>query len=63
MSTMATRERYFKGLNGLLEAMPPGEIDMDQIEAHQRRYGYRFADPSEIVERWLLDQQRRVQNV
>jgi hypothetical protein len=60
---MATRYPYFENLNVLLKAMPPGTIDMDQIEAHELRYGHRFADPPEIVERWLLDQQRRLQGI
>lgn len=61
MSTMANPARYFEDLNLLLKAMPPGRIDMDQIEAHELSSGHRFADPSEYVERWLLDRQRRVQ--
>jgi hypothetical protein len=34
---------------------------MSQIEALERRHGHRFADPPELVARWLLDEQRRVQ--
>jgi hypothetical protein len=60
---MATSHRYFQDLRALLKGMPPGTIDMDQIEAHELRYGHRFADPPEIVERWLLDQQRRLQGI
>jgi hypothetical protein len=55
------RNWYFEDLHALLKAMPRGTIDMDQIEAHEQRYGHRFADPPEIVERWLLVEQRRVQ--
>ena len=58
---MSTRERYFKDLEVLLRAMPPGRIDMDRFAAHEQRSGHRFADPPEYIERWLLDQQRRVQ--
>ncbi len=58
---MATRHRYFQDLRALLKAMPTGKIDMDQIEANEQRSGHRFADPPEIVERWLLDEQRRAQ--
>jgi hypothetical protein len=60
---MATRHGYFKGLHALLKAMPPGEIDMDRFEAHELRSGHRFADPPELVQRWLVDQQRRLQGV
>ena len=58
---MATRRGYFKDLHALLKAMPSGEIDMGQIEAHELRSGHRFADPPEYVRRWLLDEQRRLQ--
>lgn len=63
MTTMTTGHHYFENLRALLKAMPPGRIDMDQIEAHEQRSGHRFADPPEIVQRWLLDEQRRVQAV
>ncbi len=59
---MATQGAYFKDLNALLRAMPVGEIDLAQFAAHERRYGRRYDDPPEILERWLLDQQRRVQD-
>ena len=58
---METSQRYFDQLNALLAAMPPGQLDMRQIEANEQRYGHRSFDPPEIVKRWLLDQQRRVQ--
>jgi hypothetical protein len=61
--TMAPPHRYFQDLRALLQAMPPGEIDMDRIELNEHRHGHRFADPAEIVERWLIDEQRRVQSV
>ena len=60
---MATPPRYFTDLHALLKAMPPGAIDMDRFEAHERRYGHRFADPPEYVERWLLDEQERLQGI
>jgi hypothetical protein len=60
---MATRHPYFEHLHALLKAMPPGTIDMDQIEAHEQRSGHRFADPPEYVERWLLDEQRRLHGI
>jgi hypothetical protein len=60
---MATRHRYYQDLRALLKAMPPGEIDMDRIEAHELRSGHRFADPPEYFGRWLLDEQRRVQGI
>ena len=60
---MTTTGRYFQGLDALLKAMPPGEIDLDRFEAHELRSGHRFADPSAYVERWLLDRQRRVQRI
>lgn len=60
---MTNRDRYFRNLNVLLKAMPPGQIDMDRFEAHEQRHGHRFADPSDLVERWLLDQQRRLQGI
>jgi hypothetical protein len=58
---METSQRYFDQLNALLAAMPPGQLDMRQIEANEQRHGHQFFDPPEIVKRWLLDQQRRVQ--
>ena len=58
---MATRQGYFNDLHRLLAAMPPGMLDMPEIEANERRYGHRFYDPPETVYQWLLDQQRRVQ--
>ncbi len=57
---MTSQGRYFKDLNALLRAMPPGQLDMVKFEAHERQYGRRFADPPEIIARWLLDQQARV---
>ncbi len=48
-------------LDTLLGAMPPGTIDMHQIEANELHYGHRFFDPPDIVKRWLLDRQRRIQ--
>lgn len=57
---MTSQGRYFKDLNALLRAMPPGQLDMAKFEAHERQYGRRFADPPEIIARWLLDQQARV---
>lgn len=59
---MTQQGGYFKALDALLKAMPPGRIDLSQFEAHERRYGRRYDDPPEIIERWLLDQQRRVQD-
>ena len=59
---MTNQGRYFRELNALLQAMPPGQLDMAKFEAHERRYGRRYADPPEIIERWLLDQQARVQD-
>jgi hypothetical protein len=56
-----TKQRYFDDLNAILGAMPPGKLDMGQIEANERRHGHRFFDPPETVQSWLLDQQRRVQ--
>ena len=58
---METRQGYFDDLNRLLAAMPPGVIDMPQIEANERRHRHRFYDPPETVYQWLLDQQRRAQ--
>ncbi len=58
---METPYRYFAGLRALLKAMPAGAIDMHRIAAHERRYGHQFADPPEYVERWLLDEQSRLQ--
>ena len=60
---MTTRHRYFTDLHALLKAMPPGTIDMGPIKALEQRSGHRFADPPEIVERWLLDEQRRAQGI
>ena len=57
---METKQGYFNDLDRLLAAMPAGELDMDRIEANERRYGHRFYDPPEIVRQWLLDQQRRI---
>ena len=57
---MTNQGRYFRDLNALLRAMPPGQLDMTKFEAHERHYGRRYADPPEIIERWLLDQQGRV---
>jgi hypothetical protein len=59
---MATRQGYFDDLNRLLAAMPPGKLDMRQIEANERHHGHRFYDPPETIQQWLLDQQRRVQS-
>ena len=56
-----TKYRYFDDLNRLLASMPAGTLDMDRIEANERRHGHRFYDPPETVHQWLLDQQRRVQ--
>ena len=59
---MVATARSIGELNELLRAMPPGEIDMDQITEVERRRGRRFFDdPPEIVRRYLLDQQRRLQ--
>jgi hypothetical protein len=58
---METSQRYFNELKALLEAMPPGKIDMSRIEENERRHGHRFYDPPETVYQWLLDQQRRAQ--
>jgi hypothetical protein len=58
---METRQGYFDDLNRLLAAMPTGMLDLDLIEANERRHGHRFYDPPETVHQWLLDQQRRVQ--
>ena len=57
---MATRQQYFDDLNALLAAMPPGTIDMLAVDANERRHNHRFFDPPETVQRWLLDQQRRI---
>ena len=46
---MATKQGYFNDLNRLLEAMPPGMLDLPQIEANERRHGHRFYDPPETV--------------
>jgi hypothetical protein len=58
---MRTTQTYFNDLNRLLAAMPPGMLDMTQIEANERRHGHQFYDPPETTYQWLLDQQRRVQ--
>jgi hypothetical protein len=60
---MATKQQYFDDLNALLANMPLGKIDMRQIEANERRHAHRFFDPPEIIQMWLLDQQRRVQAI
>jgi len=60
---VATTQRYFDDLNAMLAAMPSGSLDMLAIEANERRHGHRFYDPPETVRQWLLDQQRRVQDV
>ena len=59
---MVAKQRYFDDLNALLGAMAPGKIDMRQIEANERIHDHRFFDPPEAVQKWLLDQQRRVQS-
>ena len=58
---MQTSQTYFDDLNRMLKTMPPGQIDMQQIEANERQHGHRFFDPPETVYQWLLDQQRRIQ--
>ena len=58
---MRTTQTYFNDLNRLLAAMPPGMLDMQRIEANERRHRHRFYDPPETVYQWLLDQQRRAQ--
>jgi hypothetical protein len=58
---METRQTYFNDLNRLLASMPPGMLDMHQIQANERRHDHQFYDPPETVYQWLLDQQRRVQ--
>jgi hypothetical protein len=60
---VATAQRYFDDLDAILAALPPGQIDMGRIEANEQRHNHRFFDPPEIVERWLLDRQRRFQKV
>lgn len=58
---MVALARSVRELDVLLEAMPPGQIDMDLIAEAERRRGERyFDDPPEIVQRWLLDRQRRL---
>ena len=57
---MASQGGYFKDLDALLRAMPAGRVDLARFEAHERRYGRRYDDPPEIIERWLLDRQGRV---
>ena len=56
---MSNQGGYFTELSALLKAMPPGRIDLAQFAAHERRFGRRYDDPPEIIERWLLDRQRR----
>jgi len=58
---METRQSYFNDLKAILKAMPPGKIDMSQIEANERRHNHQFYDPPETVYQWLLDEQRRAQ--
>ena len=59
---MVATARSIGELDDVLRAMPPGDIDMDQITEIERRRGRRFFDdPPEIVRRYLLDQQRRLQ--
>jgi hypothetical protein len=58
---METEQHHLNDLNALLGAMPPGTIDLRQIEANELHYGHRFFDPPDVVKRWLLDRQRRVQ--
>jgi hypothetical protein len=60
---MATTQRYFDDLNAILAATPPGSLDMLAIQANERRHRHTFYDPPETVRQWLLDQQRRVQDV
>ena len=57
---MANQGGYFAELDALLRAMPAGRIDPARFEAHERRYGRRHDDPPELIERRLLDRQRRV---
>ena len=57
---MANQGGYFAALDALLRAMPAGRVNLDRFAAHERRYGRRYDDPPEIIERWLLDRQRRV---
>jgi hypothetical protein len=59
---MAHQGTYFAGLDALLRVMPPGRIDLVQFEAHERRFGRRYDDPPEIIERWLVDRQRRIRD-
>jgi len=59
---MVAIARSIGELDDLLRAMPPGTIDLDQIAEVERSRGQRFFDdPPEIVRRYLLDQQRRLQ--
>jgi hypothetical protein len=58
---MAAKQQYYDDLNAILGAMTPGKIDMGQIEANERHHRHRVFDPPETVQKWLLDQQRRVQ--
>jgi len=58
---MAAKQQYYDDLNALLGTMTPGKIDMRQIEANELHHSHQFFDPPETVQRWLLDQQRRVQ--
>ena len=59
---MAAKQEYYDDLNALPGAMTPGKIDMRQIEANERHHRHRFFDLPETVQKWLLDQQRRVQS-
>ena len=59
---MADQGGYFTELDALLNAMPAGEIDLARFEAHERRFGHRYDDPPEIIERWLPNRQRRVRH-
>jgi hypothetical protein len=59
--TVEARQPDADDLNALLAAMPPGTIDMGQIEANDLHNGHRFFGPPDVVREWLLDRQRRVQ--
>jgi hypothetical protein len=58
---METSRRYFNDLKALLSAMPPGKIDMSQIDANERRHSHRLYGSPETVYQWLIDQQRLAQ--
>ena len=59
---MVVPARSFRELDALIRAMRAGHVDMDQIAAAEQRHGRRFFDdPPELVRRWLLDRQRRLQ--